>query len=33
MLFFYKDNKPKGFKSLNNIRKQAKLYLVYLIEK
>jgi hypothetical protein len=28
VLFFYKDDKPKGFKLLNNIRKQAKLYLV-----
>jgi hypothetical protein len=32
VLFFYKDDKPKGFKLLNNISKQAKFYLVCLIE-
>jgi hypothetical protein len=32
VLFFYKDDKPKGFKLLNNIKKQAKFYLVCLIE-
>ncbi len=32
VLFFYKDDEAKGFKLLNNIRKQAKFYLVCLIE-